>query len=54
MIPSRSYDWASRIPGLIELIVGKRAASVSSDQAVQSAPSVTLPTSPDAISDLSD
>ena len=54
MIPSRSYDWASRIPGLIELIVEMRDASASSGQAVPSAPPVAFPTSTDAISDLSD
>jgi hypothetical protein len=54
MIPSRSYDWAGRIPLLIELIIANRSASVSPYRAVPSAPSVELPTSPDAISDLSD
>ncbi|MDQ1435952.1 MAG: hypothetical protein QOF59_2768, partial [Actinomycetota bacterium] len=54
MIPSRSYDWASRIPGLIDFIVEIRDASASSGAAAPSAPSVAFPTSTDAISDLSD
>jgi dolichol-phosphate mannosyltransferase len=54
MIPSRSYDWAGRIPALIELIIENRVASVSAYQAMTSPPSGVLPTSADAISDLSD
>jgi hypothetical protein len=54
MIPSRSYDWADRIPALIELLIENRVASLSAHQAVPSPRSVVLPTSADAISDLSD
>lgn len=53
MIPSRSYDWASRIPGLIEVIEEMSLASASVGQSVPVAPSIAA-VSADAISELSD
>lgn len=49
MIPSKTYDWASRIPGLIEVIEEMSVAPASVEQPV----TAPLP-SADMISDLSD